>query len=776
MSDNAIGQAYTGYWEAYDLQEDPFSEADHNYTSSHWHEYLELLQHLSLYSNVMLAVAGEEDTGRSVFLNQFRTKINIHIDTHFIKADAYFDHNALLDTIVDAYNFAGIGSNSSDFSDRATSLLTNIERSEKSVLIVVENAHLLSASTLEAMLFFIKEQPADNALLHIVLFGDLELQSKLANLEQQTDSENFVHSLELELCSPEETERYLRHKVNQAGAEAVFPFSNQDVLQIHKSSEGYYRRIDRFARDLLLERASKESAAQTATHSKAKWITTSLISVAIVATGMGWYHLHQMGSSTRTEDAGSGFISQKVSGLTSTLSNTLKSWSGSSTADSSNTSTEKPTKLASLINNDSDKTMTDAAKGDTQSLVQTVEDLRKKRAEKEAVIARNEAIVKKRLEELLRESDSEEASAPVQAKPKAKTVVKKAKSSTPTQKVAKKKTTTKQVAQKKAVVKPAAKKAKAAHPATKLTQTARKIERKRIAEAKQRKQTLARIEHEKINPRDMIVAHEDAFSADDLSEYDKELARLKRAETMENPEEAAVIDKVLSIPEVKRTPVAKTTRTAQKSKPVPTLGDALTKHAETVIDVKATARQPLLSQPVPAKQLSKAERAKLIETGSFRTRGLSRRRSQPEPQRVELPKPKQVELARSEPVSESVAPAAPKSSSEAKQAAPIRLSATEKSTATPSLPPKAGMILNAEAFSLQLVGGHTRSNVEGFVKRHSLSQAHIVKSKRAGKDWYIVMYGQYQSFDQAKGAIQGLPQAVQKLNPWIRLTKDITHS
>ena len=292
MSTYAKNSLHTGYWENYDLQSDPFVELDTNYTSPRWNESLELLHHLSLYSNVMLTVIGDAGVGRHLFFEQFRTKISMHIEECAIKADPYFDQNALLDTLLEAYGFTGVGGVGRDFSDKATSLLSNIERSEKALILIIDDAHTLSESMIDALLFFVKAQPTDNALLHIVLFGDAMLQSKLSMLEQSIDSDSFMHTVELELFSLEDTERYLRYKIHQVAPEGVFPFSNQEVLEIYKLSEGQIEQIDPCARRTLLERAVSKPPMRLWFSSKA----AVLFALAILTTATGWYWLHRWGN------------------------------------------------------------------------------------------------------------------------------------------------------------------------------------------------------------------------------------------------------------------------------------------------------------------------------------------------------------------------------------------------------------------------------------------------------------------------------------------------
>ncbi len=72
-------------------------------------------------------------------------------------------------------------------------------------------------------------------------------------------------------------------------------------------------------------------------------------------------------------------------------------------------------------------------------------------------------------------------------------------------------------------------------------------------------------------------------------------------------------------------------------------------------------------------------------------------------------------------------------------------------------------------FTIQLVGLSSRNEAMQFLQREKLQgKAHYYQTKRSGKNWYVVVLGRYETKQVAKKAIQHLPQAVQKLKPWVR--------
>ncbi|WP_165475030.1 SPOR domain-containing protein [Legionella yabuuchiae] len=72
-------------------------------------------------------------------------------------------------------------------------------------------------------------------------------------------------------------------------------------------------------------------------------------------------------------------------------------------------------------------------------------------------------------------------------------------------------------------------------------------------------------------------------------------------------------------------------------------------------------------------------------------------------------------------------------------------------------------------YTIQLIASHSRSELERFaILHHIKDKAHIHKSKKQGKNWYVLTMGGYKDHDGAKHAIAELPQDLAKFKPWVR--------
>lgn len=77
--------------------------------------------------------------------------------------------------------------------------------------------------------------------------------------------------------------------------------------------------------------------------------------------------------------------------------------------------------------------------------------------------------------------------------------------------------------------------------------------------------------------------------------------------------------------------------------------------------------------------------------------------------------------------------------------------------------------VNPNHYTLQLMGAYDKQHLEHFVSANHLGKkVSYFHTHLNGKDWYVVTYGEYDSAQDARGAIHELPQVVQREHPWTR--------
>lgn len=82
---------------------------------------------------------------------------------------------------------------------------------------------------------------------------------------------------------------------------------------------------------------------------------------------------------------------------------------------------------------------------------------------------------------------------------------------------------------------------------------------------------------------------------------------------------------------------------------------------------------------------------------------------------------------------------------------------------------------NPKHFTLQVMGSHERRSILRVMRAHKLSadNAAVLQTQLNGKDWFILVYGNFTSRDSARAAVSSLPKGLQLTKPWPRQISDI---
>ena len=81
---------------------------------------------------------------------------------------------------------------------------------------------------------------------------------------------------------------------------------------------------------------------------------------------------------------------------------------------------------------------------------------------------------------------------------------------------------------------------------------------------------------------------------------------------------------------------------------------------------------------------------------------------------------------------------------------------------------------NPKYYTLQLASSTNQQLIDKYYRENELEgHAGYYRSKREGEEWFALVYGAYPSVQDAKDAIETLPQDLKKWSPWVRNIKSI---
>jgi type II secretory pathway predicted ATPase ExeA len=148
----------------------------------------------------------------------------------------------------------------------------------KTVVLIVDEAQKLNETSMEMLRVILNYETNDTKLLQLVLFGQLELHSKITKIPNFMDRISFKYTLNP--LSLSETREMIQFRIKQANyCSNARLFQDDAIEMIHKISQGYPRKIT-----MLCHRALKQLVM------KRKWAVDEEVVGEIVSEDMraGW--------------------------------------------------------------------------------------------------------------------------------------------------------------------------------------------------------------------------------------------------------------------------------------------------------------------------------------------------------------------------------------------------------------------------------------------------------------------------------------------------------
>lgn len=120
------------------------------------------------------------------------------------------------------------------------------------VLLVVDEAHAMPAESLEEVRLLSNLETGQHKLINIMLFGQPELDTLLADTRLRQVRDRVIHRFQLSPLQCSEASAYIDHRLRAAGWQGADLFSTTAMTRLIKASDGRARRINLLADKALL--------------------------------------------------------------------------------------------------------------------------------------------------------------------------------------------------------------------------------------------------------------------------------------------------------------------------------------------------------------------------------------------------------------------------------------------------------------------------------------------------------------------------------------------
>lgn len=233
------------YEQYYGLSEKPFSltpDIEFFYQSFTHREALNVLLVAIRAGDGFLKVTGEVGTGKTLLCRKLLDALDAEFDTVYIP-NPYMNCNALLNAVLLEMGIAGKLDKENYLACINTHLIENA-RHKRGTVILLDEAQSMPEESMEAIRLLSNLETGKQKLVQIVLFGQPELDTRLAQSSIRQLQQRIVHAYQLQPLNKTSVRSYLQHRIKSAGYRGPELFDNGAQRRLYKFSHGIPRLIN----------------------------------------------------------------------------------------------------------------------------------------------------------------------------------------------------------------------------------------------------------------------------------------------------------------------------------------------------------------------------------------------------------------------------------------------------------------------------------------------------------------------------------------------------
>lgn len=207
--------------------------------------HLEQLRHLSQWSRRVLLVTGPRGVGKSSLYRQLSATLEPRAKAARLNGSRVSEPLEVLGAVVQGFGLAAPADGDAKvlrqvIADHAEAQ----ESSERFCVTLIDDAELLDPRALEALIELASESP-----MRLVLFGEVRLVPAIERLAETRGVE--WHEIRLTGFDLEDVRSYVEWRLAQQGHTGPLPFTDAQIREIARLSEGLPGRIDQMTNVLL---------------------------------------------------------------------------------------------------------------------------------------------------------------------------------------------------------------------------------------------------------------------------------------------------------------------------------------------------------------------------------------------------------------------------------------------------------------------------------------------------------------------------------------------
>ena len=214
----------------------------------------------------IIKVVGEVGSGKTMICRMLEVKLSAIVDIVYIANPSLSPDNILHVIAHELHLDVRNDESKLDVMQKLQDYLLNKHASNRQVVVFVEEAQSMPVETLEEIRLLSNLETDQHKLLQMVLFGQPELDDKLAQPHIRQLKERITHGFYLDPFPPEDTLDYLNFRLRAVGYRGPSIFNQRTANAVEKYSSGLSRRINIIADKALMASFSEGSHEVSASH------------------------------------------------------------------------------------------------------------------------------------------------------------------------------------------------------------------------------------------------------------------------------------------------------------------------------------------------------------------------------------------------------------------------------------------------------------------------------------------------------------------------------
>jgi len=247
------------YLEHYGLREAPFRITPHTeffFAGAKRGVTLDALIYAITHDEGIVKVSGEVGSGKTMLCRMLLEKLPDNVETVYL-ANPSLSRDEILYAIAEELQTTLPEARSHQLLRTLQDRLLEIYAAGRQVVVMIDEAHAMPPETLEEVRLLSNLESNRHKLLHIVLFGQPELDDRLGEMNMRQLKERITHNFALEPLRRSDIGSYLMFRIRAAGYHGPDLFTPGAIQLISKASEGLTRRINILADKALLSAFSE---------------------------------------------------------------------------------------------------------------------------------------------------------------------------------------------------------------------------------------------------------------------------------------------------------------------------------------------------------------------------------------------------------------------------------------------------------------------------------------------------------------------------------------